>query len=231
MGSTNLNLSVVNIKSPVLKTLVDVIALIPELIKNPEASLGSFAQTLTGRGKGGLADELSKSPIDSMVARGTAGSGRVDIQQAVVQSPAFRADATGTVTLAPVLTNSAIRFPVSVSLSQSVAQRINLAPANASTNAPYVKLPDFLTLTGTVGNPGKEINKMALLGLAAKGLGGLIPNVGGGKTGGLLQGLGGILGTGQTPNTNAAPNSATNAPPTNQSPLGNLFKGLLNPKK
>lgn len=229
MGSTNLNLSVVNIKSPVLKTLVNVIAIIPELVKNPEASLSSFAQTLTGRGQGGLADELSKSPIDSIVARGVAGSGKVDIQQAVVQSSAFRADASGTVTLAPVLTNSPIRFPVSVSLSQSIAQRLNLAPSTSPTNAPYAKLPDFLTLTGTVGKPDKEINKMALLSLAAKGLGGLIPNVGGGKAGGVLQGLGGLLGTGSK--TNAAPNAATNAPPTNQSPVGNLLKGLLNPKK
>src|SRR5262249_991217 len=34
VGSTNLNLQVVNIKSPVLKTLINVIAIIPELAKN-----------------------------------------------------------------------------------------------------------------------------------------------------------------------------------------------------
>jgi hypothetical protein len=231
MGSTNLNLLVVNIKSPLLKTLINVIAVIPDLVKNPEAALGSFAQTLTGK-SGGLSQELEKSPIDSIVARGTMGSGRVDLQQAVVQSPAFKADATGTITLAQILTNSAIRIPVSVSLSQSVAQRVNLVPANTPTNAPYAKLPDFLTLTGTLGKPDKEINKMALLSLAAKGLGGLIPNVSsGGKTGNLIQGLGGLLGSGTHPATNAPSGTTTNAPPTNQSPIGNLLNGLLGPKK
>jgi hypothetical protein len=228
MGSTNLNLNVVNIKNPVLKTLVNVIALIPELVKNPESSLGSLAQTLTGQGKGGLTDELSKSPIESISARGSAGSGRVDIQQAVVQSSAFRADVTGTVTVAQILTNSAIRFPVSVSLGQSVAQRLNLAAANAATNTPYVKLPDFLTLTGTIGKPDKEINKMALLSLTAKGFGGLIPNSSG-KNSGLLQGLGNLLGSGANPATNTSPNTATNAPA--QSPVNSLLNGLFGPKK
>ena len=254
-GSTNLNLAVIDIKNPLLKTVVNVVAMIPGLVKNPEGAVGSLVQGLTGKTGGGFTDELSKSPINSILARGNAGAGRVDLQEAVIQSAAFRADATGTVTLAPVLTNSTIRMPVGVSLSQPIAQRLNLVPAGTPTNAPYAKLPDFLMLTGTVGNPEKQIDKMALLTLAAKGIGGSIPGVGGtagnvvqglsgllggkpagstnapnattNKQGGVLQGLGGILG-GNAPATTSAP---TNQPATNQAPRKNLLNDLLSPKQ
>ena len=192
---------------------------------------------------GGLADDLQRSPIDSIIVRGTAGSGQVTLQQATVQSTAFQANATGTITLASVLTNSALEIPVSVSLSQTIAQKLALASATTATNAAYVKLPDFYTMEGTMGVPKNKINYVALAGTLGKsGLGavqGLGGNVGGvignllgatpagttnsaatnqpgGKIGGLLQG---ILG-------NSTPN-ATNAPATNQSPVKNLLKGFL----
>jgi hypothetical protein len=248
LASTNLNLSVINIKSPLIKTVVNVVATIPDLIKNPEGAVGSLLQGLTGQTgtNGSLTDELSKSPINSIAARGSASAGKVNLQQAMIQSTAFRADATGTVTLAQVLTNSAINIPVSVSLSQSIARRINLVSADTPTNATYVKLPDFLTETGTVGEPKSQINKLALISLAAKGLSGsgiggtagsIIQGLGFGaagtntagqstnKVGSLLQGLGGILGG--TTATNAA---TTNQPATNQ-PLNNLLNDLLNSKK
>jgi uncharacterized protein involved in outer membrane biogenesis len=247
-GSTNLNLSVINIKSPMLKTVVNVIATIPDLARNPEAAVSSLLQGASGKSSGGLTDELSKSPINSITARGNAASGSVNLQEAVVQSSAFRANANGAVTLAPVLTNSAIRIPVSVSLSMPLAQRFNIVPTGTPTNAPYAKLPDFLTLTGTVGNPDKQINKMALLSLAAKGIGGTagsaIQGLGGllggnsgastnggsaatNQLGGLLQGLGGILGGNAPANTNAP----SNQPPANQTPANNLLNNLFGPKK
>jgi hypothetical protein len=248
LASTNLNLSVINIKSPLIKTVVNVVATIPDLIKNPEGAVGSLLQGLTGQTgtNGSLTDELSKSPINSIAARGSASAGKVNLQQAMIQSTAFRADATGTVTLAQVLTNSAINIPVSLSLSQSIARRINLVSADTPTNATYVKLPDFLTETGTVGEPKSQINKLALISVAAKGLGGagiggtagsIIQGLGFGvagtntagqstnKVGSLLQGLGGILGG--TTATNAA---TPNQPATNQ-PLNNLLNDLLNSKK
>lgn len=258
MGSTNLNLSIVNIKSPVIKTVVNVVATLPELLKNPESAVGSLLGSLTGQTKGSLTDELSKSPINSIVARGNAGSGKVNLQQATIQSAAFQADASGTITLAQVLTNSAIQIPVTVSLSQPVAQRVNLVPAGTPTNAAYVKLPEFLTETGTLGNPKADIKKMVLISLAAKGIGGSIPGIGGtagtiiqglsgalgGKAGtgtnppnsatnpvgGLLQGLGGILGGNQN-QQQPNTNAATNAPPPGQQPLNNLLNDLLKPKK
>jgi hypothetical protein len=64
-----------------------------------------------------------------------------------------------------------------VSLSQSLARRFNLA--GASTNSDYVPLPQFLTMTHTLGVPKAEINKMALAGTALKSLGGGILTPGG----------------------------------------------------
>jgi hypothetical protein len=256
MSSTNLNLSVVNIKSPMIKTIVNVVATIPELLKNPEGAVGSLLQGLTGQGSGGLTDELSKSPVNSIIASGNAASGKVNLQQASIQSSAFRADATGIITLAPVLTNSTIKIPVSVWLSQPIARRVNLVSADTPTNAPYVKLPDFVTETGTVGDPKAQINKLAVIALAAKGIGGSLSGVGGtagnilqglgalgggtgtsgtnsagastNKVGNLLQGLAGILG-GNTPADTNAPGTkaATNQP----APLNNLLNDLLAPPK
>jgi hypothetical protein len=232
VSSTNLNLSVVNIRNPMLKTLINVVAMVPELAKNPESAVGSLVSGITGAhaaGSGGLADDLQKSPVDSVIVRGSAGNGQVQLQQAVVQSPAFRADATGTVTLDDVLTNSAIQIPVSVSLSRSVAQRINLLPANTPNDATFAKLPDFLTMKGTVGTPKADINKLALAGTALKSITSVIPS--GTKTGNLLQGIGGLVGGGNTTSTNAPAGGQTNQQGTNQSPVNSLLNQFLKPKK
>jgi uncharacterized protein involved in outer membrane biogenesis len=257
VNATNLNLSVVNIKSAMLKTLVNVVSLVPDLIKNPLSAgsqlLGSvFGKTGT---TGGLADQMQKAPIDSIVVNGTVGSGRVDLKQAVVQSAAFQASAQGTITLAAPLTNSILQIPITVSLSRSLAEQMNTLPANTPTNAAYAKLPDFLTMKGTVGKPQTDINKMALADAVLKGVGTSVPG-----TGGILQGVGGLL-TGQqggatnasaAGGTNAASSqgggllqglggllrdnsqrqsTATNQPPANQSPANSLLDGLLGPKK
>lgn len=222
VNSTNLNLSVVNLKSSMLKTLVNVVAGIPELLRNPTGTVTSLFGGLTGKAgtSGGLADDLQRSPINAIVVGGKVGAGRVDLQQAVVQSAAFKADAGGgAITLAPVLTNSAIQIPVAISLSQPIAQRIGLASASTSTNAAYTKLPDFLTMTGTVGEAKTKINYLALAGLAGKSVTGAVQGLGG-SVGGTL---GNILGI--------KPATTTNQPPATQSPVNNLINGLFGPKK
>jgi hypothetical protein len=95
-----------------------------------------------------------------------------------VQSSAFAAGTTGEVVWSPVLTNSAINFPVTVLLSQPMAKELNLSAADAASGGNYVPLPQFLTMTGTFGDPQKQIKKTALVGLTVKSVtGGLLNKV------------------------------------------------------
>jgi hypothetical protein len=263
VSSTNLNLAVANIKSPMLKRLVNVVSLIPELVRNPLSAATQILQGSSGKAgsSGGLADELQKSPVNAILARGKVGSGRVDLEQAVVQSAAFEADAQGTISLAAVLTNSVIQIPVAVSLSRSIAQQMSLVSTNTPTNTAYAKVPDFLKMKGTVGAPEAEINKLALAGTVLKGVGNSIASGGGilqqigealtgqapgatnaatntntnqpaSKGGGLLQSLGGLLNEGAAgTNKNTPTNTQTNQAATNQSPAGDLINDLFGPKK
>ena len=68
-STTNLNLAVINIQNPIARTLVNVVAAIPELVRNPAAKVTSVLGNLTGLGEtnGGLAGELQRSPIDSVM--------------------------------------------------------------------------------------------------------------------------------------------------------------------
>jgi hypothetical protein len=214
--------------------------MIPELAQNPGGGASSLISGLvSGHGaasNGGLSGDMKKSPINSIVLHGKAGSGQVDLQQALVQSPAFETQVTGSIKLAPVLTNSTINLPVSIWLEQGVAQRLKM---NGTTDGGYTKLPDFLTMVGTVGNPQRHINSAALLSTVA---GSVLQGLGGknSQIGSALQGLGGVLGGnknapqgGQPPNQPGAKSSGstTNKPATNQSPVGNILNQLLSPKK
>ena len=119
IGTTNLNLDVSKIRSPVLRDIVAVVAKLPDIaeqsVSGAESLLSGISSSVLGKPSGGLADDVSKSPIDIITARGTAGDGQVTVEQAVVRSTVFEADVTnGTVTLAPVLTNSAINFPIGI---------------------------------------------------------------------------------------------------------------------
>ena len=42
----NLNLAVVNVKSPILKTIINVVGILPELLRNPETAVTGFAGSL-----------------------------------------------------------------------------------------------------------------------------------------------------------------------------------------
>jgi uncharacterized protein involved in outer membrane biogenesis len=175
VGLTNLNLSVVNARSPVLKAIINVVATIPQLLSSPETAIVSFLGRATGL-SGGLMDELKTSPIQVINLQGKAGGGLIDLQSGMVQSAAFQADARGDITLAAVFTNSPINIPVTVSVSQSIAKQLSLNYGKTTANAGYVRLPNFLTMTGTIGTPKTEINKLALGGMTMQSLGGSLLN-------------------------------------------------------
>lgn len=240
IGTTNLNLAIPTLRSKLMKTIINVIAVVPELKKNPNAALGTLTGALFGAGSSsqrtpGFTDELMNSPLDVIQARGTIGNGQVELTDSLVQSPAFQAGAHGTIRLADVLTNSALNIPISVALRRSLAEKINFVPAGTPTNVAYVKLPDYVTVEGTLGDPKEKINKVALLGTALQQIGSSIPGVDQ-KTGALLQNLGSVLtgrqGAGDAsnvPQPTAGTNqpgvsAATNAPASSAS---SLLQGLL----
>ncbi|HWD93347.1 MAG TPA: AsmA family protein [Verrucomicrobiae bacterium] len=229
VGTTNLNLDVSKIRNGTLRDIVDFVANVPEFFgTNGIREAEKFGMHAVGRGfgkySGGFADDVSRSPIEVITARGTTGDGRVAVQQAVLRSSVFEAETTnGTVTLARELTNSVIDFPIGISLNKTMAQRVPyLSSTNAVTNSDYVKIPDIYTEKGTIGNPKPSINVTAL---GEDVLQRLIPGMGGGtnSTGNLLEGIGGLLLGGA--NTNQP---ATNQPPDNyQSPVNELMNRFL----
>jgi uncharacterized protein involved in outer membrane biogenesis len=230
--ATNLNLAIANVRSPILKTLVNVIIGIPELIRNPTAGLDSLIGRITGSGtqKASWTDDLNASPIDVILVRGQAGAGRVQLQQTEVRGGAFQALATGEILLAPVLTNSTIEIPVKVALGRKLAGQAGLVPANTPTNTAYVELPDFLTLKGALGNPKAHLDKLALVALAAKAGGGVATQIGGAsgeKAGALLNTVGGLFSKPDNTATNA---TGTNAPGEPAKKSGGLFDLFKKPK-
>ena len=207
--ATNMNLSIANVRSPVINSIINVIIAIPELIKNPAATIGN----LFGAHKSGWADELTASPIDVIALNADAGSGQIQLKQAEVRSAAFQVLATGDITIEPVLTNSAIQIRVQIRLGRSLANQIGLVNADTPTNAMYVALPDFLTEKGTVGAAKTDLNKRGLLLLVAKTGGGLGKEIGGAtvqeskSVANTVENLFGVksTSTNSTPSTNASP--------------------------
>lgn len=170
--------------------------------------------------------DLLRSPLDYVTAGIVAGDGKISIANCILQSPTFQASSTGAIPIANVLNDSPLKQPVDISLSRSVAKSIGYA--NASTEAAYVTLPNFVQLTGTLGNPDAKIDKTKLAGMAAVGIGSaLLKNVGGDagqKAGGALNTLGELLGG--KPATTNAPAAGTNTVATNQPAKPNLFNTL-----
>jgi hypothetical protein len=191
--------------------------------------------------------EIAQSPINWIDARTTLGSGKVTLDKAALETDAFVGDVTGAITLDKVLTNSPLNLPVKISIRRSYAQKAGIMPANTPPDAKFVALPDFLTITGTIGKPKEKIDVLKL-GIAAAGkylpseAGNIVQGIGSFINGrnsstntgtantpsgtGLFQGLGNALNGLKGPSTNAA---ATNAPARNN-PAGGLFD-LLPTKK
>lgn len=167
--------------------------------------------------------ELTQTPINWTFARAEIGKGMVDLKQLAVQSEAFYAESSGAITLANVITNSSLNLPLQISLRRSLAEKTRLIPSDTPTNAKYAKLPQFVSVKGTLGAPEADINKLVLAGILARGTAGLGVNLGSEKAGQVLEKVGDLL-TGQP--GGAATNNAPAETATNSSPVGGLLRGL-----
>jgi hypothetical protein len=167
--------------------------------------------------------EITQSPLDWLQAQTEMGGGSIKLTRFTAQSAAFQATTTGVIPIADVLNNSPLNLPVGFALSRSLAQRTSLLPANTPTNAAYAMLPQFVTVTGTLGAPKADLNKLALGGLLLDAGTGIAQKLGvkvDSKPGNVVQGLGGLL-TGQQPATST--NQPATNPPAKFNPL-DLFK-------
>lgn len=219
---TNLNLAIEDLDTPLLKTLVDAVIAIPDLIRNPAAGAVGLVRRLVGadESSGGFVDEMTSSPINHILVKGAANKGRFDLQQGFVASSAFQGNASGIVTLAAPLTNSTLRLPLQIALRRSLADRIGLA-GDTPTNMPYAKLPDFVTLKGTLGESRSDFDRSALVALAAKAGATILGRTGSRdaeQAAGVLGAVGNLIGGGSA--------SKTNTPTTDKS--GADLLGTLN---
>ena len=179
--------------------------------------------TLEGIGVFLRINEIASSPLNAIYAQAQIADGKVNLSRVAFQSQAFEAHTQGVVPLQVPLTNSPLNLPLEFSLSRSLAQKSGLMPANTPPDAAYGALPTFVTVKGTVGDPKRDFNELALGGLLLKGGVGIAEKAGvnvGGKTGSLIKGVGNLLtgqGTGNaTTNTNDV---STNPPPAKFNPL------------
>ena len=213
LAYTNANMSLI---SPKMKTLMTPIALVL-----------------------GLNDLLS-SPLDAVAGKLDIGQGVAKLEPLAVYSPAFQAQGTGTVTLASMLTNSTINLPVTLYLQRTMAAKANLLPPNAPTNAQFVELPPFVKVTGTLGTPKTDIDKLAAAQIGARTIL-AVPGALGIKAGSQIDAVQNLLSStnalsdklrnlvpGLGTNSSSLPNAGTNVPASGNRPLGGLLQGLGN---
>jgi uncharacterized protein involved in outer membrane biogenesis len=175
-------------------------------------------------------NEVANSPLNAISVQAQIGDGKVNLSRVSLQSQAFEARTQGVVPMQVPLTNSPLNLPLEFSLSRSLAEKSGLMPANTPPNAVYAPLPTFVAVKGTVGAPKSDFKELAVGGLLLKTGVGVAEQLGvnvGGKTGGILKGVGNLL-TGQgTASTNVA---ETNKAGTNAPPRGSLLDQLLKKK-
>ena len=113
--------------------------------------------------------ELLNSPVNAVATAGQIGQGTIAVRQLFVVSDTFRATTAGDVRMAEVLTDSPLdRWPMHFELQRSPAERVQLSSRESS--GPYVNLPDFLRVGGTLGEPKPLLDKTALMGAAVNKL-------------------------------------------------------------
>jgi hypothetical protein len=170
--------------------------------------------------------EIANTPIRWINAPLGFSDGKINITNFVAVSDSYRATVQGSVPIADVLTNSPLnKIPVGFELRKGLAETARMASGAVSADGNYVKLPNLISLVGTLGDPKPEFDKKGLAALTLQTGAGFI----GGDAGKVLKGLGGVLGGGQqtTTNTTSATNVNTNQPSQSQQLFNNaldLFK-------
>lgn len=218
--ATNLNLKLADTKTPLIRTIINVVTALPKLIQNPAAQVGGWIGQLTGGAPaktGSWVDDLQMEPLDVIDLSTDIGNGAFTLKTARVQSAALRIDARGGLRFAPVITNSTMNIPISIALSRKISEKAMLLDDATPADAAYAPLPEFLTMKGTLGNPSPSIDKLALASMGAKTLARAAAGLGGnlgGKVAGAVGLLGNLLGTppATAPATNA-PATKINPPP------------------
>jgi uncharacterized protein involved in outer membrane biogenesis len=165
--------------------------------------------------------ELTETPVDFIDAQLQFGGGKISVGKTDLQSEAFFAHIAGDIPIEKILTNSPLNLPLELSLRRSLAEKAHLLPDNTPADAKYAALPKFVTIKGTLGNPKSDANRIAIAGLLARGVGGLV----GGRTGDIVNKVGGLV---------SGTASSTNASGTNAGPAANLLQGfgsLINKNK
>lgn len=224
--ATNLNLHVTAIRSRLLLGVIGIVANVADLFNNPLSALSVAANVVRGNVRGRLSDDMNNSPIETITVEGIAGNGRITVQKALVRSSAFEAMTTnGEIMLAPDLTNSTINIPVvHLGVGTAIAGRLSfLRLIHTQTNDAYLSLPDFLSQTGTIGDPRPVPNVVVLTKSTIQE----VTNAVVGTNSVLaqpLQGVGDLL---KGPASSNGP--GTNQPGTNKPATNTLFKRIVRP--
>jgi len=176
---------------------------------------------------------LLNSPLRWVAFDANMGTGKIDLTQLALVSPAFTAATKGQIEIADDLGASRLgKWPMTFQLERALAQRIQVAPKDTPTNAAFVSLPEFIKVGGTVNAPKADLDLKSLAGAALLKYADKIPGVDD-KTGHLLKGLGSMLTGSKGATTNAtdtnATVTATNAPVTNK-PVERLLDLFKKPK-
>jgi hypothetical protein len=168
------------------------------------------------------APELLSSPLDFVTTSIRASDGKIEATSFVAQSALLHIESKGTIPISDVLMNSPLNQPVDVSLVRNLANKLSFS--NVPTNVAYMKLPNFVTLAGTLGNVDPKVDKTKLTGLTIMAVGAgvvnLVPGKTGDKIGAAADAVAGLLGI--KPNASGTNSASTNK--VNASDLLNLFK-------
>lgn len=163
--TTNMNLAISNVRTPVLNLIVNTILGLPDLIGG-----------LTGRWEAGQlrwADEITAQPIEVLRVVGGVGESKWEFRETLVKTAAFQVESIGAIGWGTAGSNTTVQFPLQVSLGRRYAEKLGMVYFNTPTNAAYIALPEFLTINGTMADVKSDFSQTGLLLLTGKSLGGV----------------------------------------------------------